>query len=227
LCIGQSIVLTAPNTGNDILWYDGSTDPTIIADEGHVYTVQISNQCGSQTDAIDITVIDEVPQITIEDHINRCPEEILTLDVTQPFPVTYAWSTGVTEPTLTIVTPGVYTITIFNECFTVHDEVVVTEDDCDAHVFIPNVFSPNGDNINDNFSVGFSDNVEILTMQGVIYDRWGDLVFTSEEIPFEWNGYFADKVVNPGVFVYRVNVKYRVRGMIREEHLVGDVTVIR
>jgi gliding motility-associated-like protein len=227
LCLGESIVLSAPDTGDKILWYDGGTDPTIIANEGHVYTVQVSNQCGTQTDAMELTVLDEVPVITLDDHINRCPEEILTLDVTQPIPVTYAWSTGDHSPAITIATPGIYAITIFNECFTVQDEVVVTEDDCDAHIFIPNVFSPNGDNINDAFVVGVSENIEVISMQGSIYDRWGDFVYASEEIPFSWNGYFADQAVNPGVFVYRINVKYRVRNMIREEHVVGDITVIK
>ncbi|MGB5025069.1 MAG: gliding motility-associated C-terminal domain-containing protein, partial [Saprospiraceae bacterium] len=71
---------------------------------------------------------------------------------------------------------------------------------------VPNVFSPNGDNINDYFNI-FTDrsieNIELLQ----IFDRWGDLVYKSRNfkpngIDGAWNGEVNGQKALPGVYVY-------------------------
>lgn len=66
-------------------------------------------------------------------------------------------------------------------------------------VYIPNAFSPNGDNFNDYFEVYAGSNTyQEVEMQ--IFDRWGNLVFKGER----WDGMFQHKEANPGVYVYVV-----------------------
>ena len=43
--------------------------------------------------------------------------------------------------------------------------------------------------------------LHVTDMQGAIFDRWGNMVFSSQDIPFVWDGLFNDKEVMPGVYV--------------------------
>jgi gliding motility-associated-like protein len=94
-------------------------------------------------------------------------------------------------------------------------------------IYIPNVFSPNGDGINDFFTVSFGPDLEVTEITGSIFDRWGNLVFSSDAIPFAWDGAFDGEPVQPGVFVYTVKVTYMVDVIEKAKILKGDVTVIK
>jgi gliding motility-associated-like protein len=94
--------------------------------------------------------------------------------------------------------------------------------------YIPNIFSPNGDGINDLLSISASDGVDrILSFS--IFDRWGNLVFNVNQLSLgdpnlSWDGRFNGEALNPGVFTYKVKVLY---GDGREEVRYGDVTLVR
>ncbi|MFZ1424599.1 MAG: gliding motility-associated C-terminal domain-containing protein, partial [Saprospiraceae bacterium] len=95
-----------------------------------------------------------------------------------------------------------------------------------GNVFAPNVFSPNGDNINDYFYIqGFDQAiVEIL----FIYDRWGNKLFETHNVPVNdpskgWNGKFLDKQMNPGVYVYFAKIKINNEFL----ELIGDLSLIK
>ncbi len=90
-----------------------------------------------------------------------------------------------------------------------------------CNYFIPNVFSPNNDGINDHFRVEKRNTV--ITYMG-IYDRWGDVVFESYQIDPEWNGIFKGKQAEPGVYAYIIR-GHCVEGDEFMEY--GDVTLVR
>ena len=95
-------------------------------------------------------------------------------------------------------------------------------------VYVPNVFSPNGDGLNDYLTLFTDADVTEITLMEV-YTRWGELVFQKgpfdPNIPTEgWDGKFRGETLNPGVYVYRMNILY---GDGLEDHLAGDVTIIR
>ncbi len=100
--------------------------------------------------------------------------------------------------------------------------------DNNTEIYIPNVFSPNGDNINDRLTVFGGESIqEILEMR--IYDRWGELVFENRnfqvnDLQAGWDGTMNGSKMNPGVFVYYARAK-RIDGT--EVTKVGDVTVVR
>ena len=67
---------------------------------------------------------------------------------------------------------------------------------------VPNAFSPNGDNLNDIFyiiDIGIVDLIEFK-----IYNRWGELVFSTSEIDQGWDGNFRGKPQDVGTFVYYI-----------------------
>jgi|GEM_PF-851677 len=84
-------------------------------------------------------------------------------------------------------------------------------------LFIPNVFSPNGDGINDRFLVEYSGS-QSFSVQ--IYDRWGVQLYESRNKTEGWNGRNMDNSEVPeGVYYYRVNV--------RDKEYAGEVTLVR
>jgi len=105
------------------------------------------------------------------------------------------------------------------------DDCVVPEFHTD--IYIPNVFSPNGDGINDEFRLSFGSDLQVLSMDGTIFDRWGNLVYHSDALSFVWDGNFAEESVMPGVYIYTVKVKYMDGNVEREEVFAGDVTLLR
>lgn len=92
------------------------------------------------------------------------------------------------------------------------------------NIFIPNIFSPNGDGINDRFMPLFGE-VQIQEGNLKIYNRWGSLVYNEDFTtdPKGWNGTFNNKYVNSDVYVYVIQLK--INNKVRLYR--GDITVNR
>ena len=87
--------------------------------------------------------------------------------------------------------------------------VVVEQQD---GVFIPNVFSPNNDNINDFFTVYAGPSVQLVKTL-MVFDRWGEKMFEARNFQpnieqLGWDGHLNGKTVKPAVFVYFAEVEY-------------------
>ena len=228
LCPGESVILQAPSTNAFITWQDGSHQPSIIATDAQTYTLQLSNICGSTEDAIDISIDERSPGIEIAPEIEWCQGDIVSLDATQTFAANYLWSTGSTEPIININTPGQYSVNVSTLCFDVgHDISVVPGAICHNGVFIPSVFSPNGDQVNDNWIIYTGDDLEVVRIHCTIFDRWGSLVFETGALPVSWDGDFAGQIAMPGVYVYKLVIDYRHADREKQQILAGDITLIR
>jgi gliding motility-associated-like protein len=92
---------------------------------------------------------------------------------------------------------------------------------CDQF-FVPNLFSPNGDGNNDSFCFYGTDCIEKFHVQ--IFDRWGNKVFDSEDRDVCWDGSYKSKLMDPGVYVYKVEA-YTYQKKILNRN--GNVTLIR
>ena len=91
---------------------------------------------------------------------------------------------------------------------------------CDYDLFFPSVFTPNGDGINDFFiSQGFN----ILEYKVDIFDRWGSLLFTSNDMSNSWDGTFKGKLVPTGNYTYNA---YIFAKNARYYNKIGSVKVI-
>lgn len=91
-------------------------------------------------------------------------------------------------------------------CDSMH--ILILEIKLRGEIFVPNVFSPNGDGVNDHFTIYSSPEIRIIDRLR-LYNRWGELMF--DRLKFEpnvghngWDGYFKEQPVIPGVFVYVV-----------------------
>jgi gliding motility-associated-like protein len=63
---------------------------------------------------------------------------------------------------------------------------------------MPNAFSPNGDGLNDGF--GILTSTALVKYSLVVYDRWGELVFTTTEKRNRWDGTFKGKPMPVGTY---------------------------
>ena len=75
---------------------------------------------------------------------------------------------------------------------------------CDCEIYIPNSFTPNDDDRNDLFSANFQCDYSYYSM--VITDRWGNIVFNSNNINLKWDGKFKSNPCPDDVYVYRLEV---------------------
>lgn len=123
-----------------------------------------------------------------------------------------------------------YKLTIFdvNGCTT--SEYILVELDRNRNVFIPNIFSPNGDDKNDYFGIATGAGVKKINFIRV-FDRWGELLFTKENIlagadpnANGWDGTFRGRTVDSGVYVYLVDVEFEDGQKLLYR---GDVTVVK
>ncbi len=179
--------------------------------------------------------VDAIPAIQV-DFSNLdfpCERGLMTIDpIVVPFNkqgLDIVWPDGSDESTLEITQPGVYPLSVSNECETVQGQIFVGlgRDSLESLIYIPNVFSPNGDGMNNHFELQAVSGVEVLNFEIEVFDRWGNLHFRSTNIEDSWNGTMNEKALKPGVFVWYLRLKARYCGMEYEVFDKGDVTVVR
>ncbi|MES2286585.1 MAG: gliding motility-associated C-terminal domain-containing protein [Bacteroidota bacterium] len=88
-------------------------------------------------------------------------------------------------------------------------------------LYIPNSFTPNDNKLNDLF-YAYGTSLRIFDLQ--IYDRWGELIFRTNDIKQGWDGKYKGKMVEGGVYVYTVSCEW-LSGV--EAYRNGIVTVLR
>ncbi|MEW6774145.1 MAG: gliding motility-associated C-terminal domain-containing protein, partial [Bacteroidota bacterium] len=89
-------------------------------------------------------------------------------------------------------------------------------------LFVPNVFSPNNDGVNDKLQVFGTKCVKEFYM--VIYDRWGEKVFETDNVNNWWDGKYKDKEMNGATFVYYIKGLYMNNEPI---DLKGNFTIVK
>lgn len=116
-----------------------------------------------------------------------------------------------TENTLTIkwTEPGNYTIIAQfsnGRCVSNSKLDVIVEGCPDFTLYIPNTFTPDGDNINDVFGA-YGTEIEEFSME--IYNRWGELIFVSNALEYRWDGYYKGDLCQQDVYVFKIRYKAR------------------
>jgi gliding motility-associated-like protein len=105
---------------------------------------------------------------------------------------------------LTVSDSGTFYVEVkdFNGCDGVSNFAIVNTQP-QTNLFIPNTFTPNGDDHNELFSI-IGDNIKTFSIQ--IFNRWGELMFLSKSIDKSWDGTFKNKKVQEGTYYYNVKV---------------------
>jgi len=225
ICLGYPLILTATTTGNGtITWYSDASGTTIIgtgnpfsptiSNTGTVtYYVNEVNTCSSLMDSVTITVggVNAV--------INPSPiSGIVPLNVlfgngsTTGSGITYTWDFGDGNSSTVFEPSNVYNNTEqFNVTFIItdglcYDTAFATIDVFGASTLIvPNVFTPNGDGNNDVFKV---EGTSVESIEGEIYNRWGEKLFSWDTLNGAWDGRTSSGKETPdGTYFYIIKAK--------------------
>ena len=113
----------------------------------------------------------------------------------------YLWSTGETTPQITVYQSGIYWVTASDGLCVATDRIAVKS--CDCHLYLPNAITPTKpDGINDYFSVPQRSDRQIQAFEIVIYNRWGEMVYRSEDKHFRWRGDVNGKIFANVTYTY-------------------------
>lgn len=190
-----------------------------------IYQFRLSGQAGP---------CDTLLRLEIQRERPRSPEILVTgdlcegpvlLELTGLFPEDITrgqWSTGGTNSdSLPVQTPGRYAWSGLTPAgCEMFDEVLISA--CaPCNVSIPNVFSPNGDGINDDFT--FSASCQTRSFEAKIFDRWGNLITESRQSDAIWDG--GD--YGPGVYVYQITVDLVHPNESAPRVFYGSITLVR
>ena len=221
---GSPILLEAAIPDATYLWDNNSTDSIRWVHGAGNYRVTIKLGSCEAEQFIHVVDVDhgfpENPDVVV------CKGNAIRLQTALPGSVT--WEDGTSGGLRTIDMPGIYQASITNECGLFTEDFFVTAQDCGCQVEAPNVFSPNGDQINDTWKPFLDcpslERVELLQ----IFDRWGQLIFASsdpDQLP--WDGRFHQSLVPPGIYLWLVTYRTNKAGIKSTEYASGDLTVIR
>ncbi len=214
LCGGeaiQTLVTVSPGgvwQGLGVDAVTGEFDASIAGEGVHEIVYTSAGTC-EDSDTTYIEVYPELIVNTIEDSIcfGDSDGEIGVTVVQGALPYSYLWGAGETTSALSDLGEGIYGVEVrdANNCKEEFQVSVYLTENCDYHEFLPNVFSPNGDGLNDVFYVrgkGF----ESLSL--IVFDRWGNKVFETTDKDIGWDGTKSGKKLNSDVYVYHLEVTY-------------------
>jgi gliding motility-associated-like protein len=228
ICVDSSVILKASGA----TFYSWSPASGLSSVSGSIVTAfptttttyKVSGSApGACPDDTTITVkVSDLPVSLLPDSSQLCYGNSLELDPGICDLCTYLWSSGATSPSLTITKPGNYWVIIKNDGCQLKDFIRVEE--C-SEIWIPNAFTPNGDDENDVF---LPKGINIEEFHMLIFNRWGEQLFESYELENGWDGIYQGENCPIGVYVYLIEYKAMGNGNDQsKEKRQGMVTLVR
>ncbi|HNQ12642.1 MAG TPA: gliding motility-associated C-terminal domain-containing protein [Bacteroidia bacterium] len=204
ICEDVPFLLNAQNSGSSYSWSNGATQQVIAPFTSGTYWVDVNNGACIVRDSIDL-IMHPIPVSELNELYFMCSDDQIFPSLYAGNAQNYIWN-PVTDSSSSIiaVAPGVYSVLMTTDqgC-TLSDSAIVIER-CDYRLFIPNAFTPDGDGLNDYF-IPYTENLSLYHLR--IYNRWGQMVFSSENPFIGWDGTFENEESPNGVYVYRLDFK--------------------
>ncbi|MEZ4756565.1 MAG: gliding motility-associated C-terminal domain-containing protein [Flavobacteriales bacterium] len=123
LCPGEEVVLQAPTPGASYLWNSGSTADAIVVNSTGTYTLTVTlNNC-SNSDAVNVTVV-QGPVLELGPDTTLCEGQQLSFNLAQPGG-SFLWNDGITTAQRSITTDGSYSVTVTRNGCTKSDTITV------------------------------------------------------------------------------------------------------
>jgi gliding motility-associated-like protein len=164
---------------------------------------------------------------TINDNCKEHKGSIALIENIGTPPFTYDWSMGSNESFIAGLGKGTYAVSITDSygCSSTDTiELLDFEINCEGYLFVPNSFSPNGDGLNDVFKVS-AHNVNHFNMR--IYNRWGELIFTSNNPEMGWDGTYNGAPCQIGVYALIIEYNTTVGANVSNLQYTGTLNLVR
>ncbi len=198
------------------------------------YSVTLTDNHGCTTTAdFFVGVSDYIPPLDVTaDDYHLYQGQSTGLHATNDNTYYYLWnpvislsSAGIADPIATPDQTTTYEVYIIDQygCTNIDTITIFISDfTCDEpYIYIPNAFSPNGDDKNNILYV--QSNI-IDELYFAVYNRWGEIMFETDDISQGWDGTYKGEAVDPAVFVYYMHAKcLDMKTFVKK----GNVTLIR
>lgn len=199
--------MVAPPMMVSYLWQDDSNNPDYTATRpGQYYVTVVDTNGCSKSDTVHLTMTNS-PIIDIGNDTTICVRSIAGYRLNADFPV-FNWSDGTHGKSIEVMDSGWVWLQVIDEAgCSGYDSVYVSVDPeaLPNNLFIPNAFSPNGDNLNEVFP--FKDLIPQPEYRVRIFNRWGEKLFDSELDGQQWDATHQGKLVEPEAYVYMIEYR--------------------
>jgi len=146
--------------------------PNIPPSYLYIDDVSVENACGLNANLGNDTIL--------------CLGETIRLSATNPRASRYEWSNGSSDSIIYVTQEGIYKVTLFDSSCQSTESIQIDFIPCSCELFIPNAFTPNGDGLNDVFKPLGTCTYSNYDLR--IYNRWGQVVFRSNNPENGWQG---------------------------------------
>ncbi len=179
--------------------------------------------------AIDNVSVKELA-VELNQNFSYCESQPIDIDLIELFGSTlletadFLWSDGSTDAIRQFDTVSdTIIITAELDCGLIPLTIQTVSEDCSVNYFVPNVFSPNRDQLNDTFKVQGIEANDVSFFEFSIFDRWGNALFTSNDPSLGWQPENAQS----GTYAWILTIEIPgVSQSIVERHS-GDLLLIR
>jgi gliding motility-associated-like protein len=227
ICSNTPISLSATGSGTGVVtWYSdaggltiiGTGSPLVLTNPSpgiYTYYVNDVGACSSNIDSV-IVVVGGVTAVINATPITGAIPLSVSLDGTGSTGAIVGYQWDFDEDGIIDDTQG-STSTIYSSIGTYNVMLIVSDGICsdtayvlidafgESVVLIPNVFTPNGDGSNDIFTV---EGVNLESVEGEIFNRWGQKVFSWNNVKGHWDGRTLSGSEAPdGTYFYIINAK--------------------
>ncbi len=139
---------------------------------------------------------------------------------------TYRWQDNTSSNPFQVSEGGDFWVSVIDEFGCEGTDSLTLIQQCPTDLYIPNVFSPNGDNQNDEFRILGGD---IKTMHLRVFNRWGELMFETTNLEQGWDGnYMGTEIAPAGVYIFKLNYEgFERDGSVFDGQEYGTVTLVR
>ncbi len=225
ICENSSVLLDATNLNSTYSWSTGETTPTIIASEEKQYWVEVDNGGCATKDTFNLSLLTN-PPINLGKDTTYCAFNYDFITLNAGVGVEYLWQpTLETTRNIIVRTPGAYTVNVnfLNGCSKA--ATIKIKEICEPKFYVPSCFTPNDDGLND---VLCPSGNSYETFNFMVFNRWGDAVFTSANASSCWNGMINGKKAPTGIYAYSVQfTAIDELGKLQNGNAYGTVLLIR
>lgn len=225
LCDSVDITIgPEPEAGYRYRWNTGDTTSRLYIDITGQYILTTSHdQCSS----LDTTVVllDITPTFSMPDDTVVCTGDKLTMDMSWINADRYNWQNNAPSPILNTNVPGTYVLTASNGNCSHTDSINLSFEVCQCKVYFPNAFTPAGDGLNDSYRPIPYCKVESLHF--IVYNRWGVVVFETDNPNDAWDGTYAGEPAMQGVYAVEYYYTYNDNGTRRRAKTHAKVLLIQ
>ncbi len=120
--------------------------------------------------------------------------------------------------------PATYLLDVENNFGCIAKDTVTVKEGCEPSLFLPDVFTPNEDNLNNDFEIIPA---YITDFDLKVFNRWGELVFNSKSPEIKWDGRFKGKVFGNQLYPYTINYRSKYFPERGELQTRGSVLILK